>query len=477
MLRRTKIVATLGPASSEEKVLVRMISAGVNVVRMNFSHGTAQDHLQRAEVVREVARKAGQTVGIIADLQGPKIRIGKFAKGKVILHAGDRFVLDTSDTPGDEQRVGLDYKELPRDVDPGAVLLLDDGRMVLEVKAVNGDEIVCKVRHGGVLSDNKGINRQGGGLTAPALTDKDKCDIKTAVQLKADYLAVSFPKSGADMQFARQLLRDAGGHALLIAKIERAEAIPALQEILEACDGIMVARGDLAVEVGDAAVPALQKRMIRVARGANKLTITATQMMESMIESPIPTRAEVSDVANAVLDGTDAVMLSAETASGKFPVEAVEAMSRVCLEAEKSSEVALDRDFLDRVFTRIDQSIAMAALFTAYHLKIKAIAALTQSGSTALWISRLNCGVPIYALTTETATRHRVCLFRDTYPLMLKYVGHDRQQLLREVEKELLANGVVRNGDLIVLTIGEPIGQSGGTNTMKIVKIGEHQNA
>ena len=456
---------------------MRMISAGVNVVRMNFSHGTAQDHLQRAEVVREVARKAGQTVGIIADLQGPKIRIGKFAKGKVTLRTGDRFVLDTSDAPGNEQRVGLDYKELPRDVDPGAVLLLDDGRMVLEVKAVNGDEIVCKVRHGGVLSDNKGINRQGGGLTAPALTDKDKCDIKIAVQLKADYLAVSFPKSGADMQFARQLLRDAGGHALLIAKIERAEAIPALQEILEACDGIMVARGDLAVEVGDAAVPALQKRMIRVARGANKLTITATQMMESMIESPIPTRAEVSDVANAVLDGTDAVMLSAETASGKFPVEAVEAMSRVCLEAEKSSEVALDRDFLDRVFTRIDQSIAMAALFTAYHLKIKAIAALTQSGSTALWISRLNCGVPIYALTTETATRHRVSLFRDTYPLMLKYVGHDRQQLLREVEKELLANGVVRNGDLIVLTIGEPIGQSGGTNTMKIVKIGQHQNA
>ena len=477
MLRRTKIVATLGPASSEAKVLERMIAAGVDVVRMNFSHGTAQDHLRRAEAVRATARKVGRTVGIVADLQGPKIRIGKFEQGKIMLRSGDRFILDTDGALGNQERVGLDYKELPRDVAPGAVLLLDDGRIVLEVKAVRGNEIICSVRHGGVLSNNKGINRQGGGLMAPALTDKDKKDIKTTVQLKADYLAVSFPKSGADMHLARQLLRDAGGHALLIAKIERAEAIPALQEIMEACDGIMVARGDLAVEVGDAAVPALQKRMIRVARGMNKITITATQMMESMIESPVPTRAEVSDVANAVLDGTDAVMLSAETASGSYPVETVEAMSRVCLEAEKSSEIALDRDFLDRVFTRIDQSIAMAALFTAYHLKVKAIAALTQSGSTALWISRLNCGVPIYALTTETATRHRVSLFRDTYPLMLKYTGQDREELLREVERELLANGVVREGDLIVLTIGEPIGKSGGTNTMKIIKVGDHQKA
>lgn len=477
MLRRTKIVATLGPASSDAKVLERMIAAGVDVVRMNFSHGTAQDHLRRAEAVRATARKVGRTVGIVADLQGPKIRIGKFEQGKIMLRSGDRFILDTDGALGNQERVGLDYKELPRDVAPGAVLLLDDGRIVLEVKAVRGNEIICSVRHGGVLSNNKGINRQGGGLMAPALTDKDKKDIKTTVQLKADYLAVSFPKSGADMDLARQLLRDAGGHALLIAKIERAEAIPALQEIMEACDGIMVARGDLAVEVGDAAVPALQKRMIRVARGMNKITITATQMMESMIASPVPTRAEVSDVANAVLDGTDAVMLSAETASGSYPVETVEAMSRVCLEAEKSSEIALDRDFLDRVFTRIDQSIAMAALFTAYHLKVKAIAALTQSGSTALWISRLNCGVPIYALTTETATRHRVSLFRDTYPLMLKYTGRDREELLREVERELLANGVVREGDLIVLTIGEPIGKSGGTNTMKIIKVGDHQKA
>jgi pyruvate kinase len=286
---------------------------------------------------------------------------------------------------------------------------------------------------------------------------------------------VSFPKSGADMYMARELMRAAGGHAMLIAKIERAEAIRALQEIIDASDAIMVARGDLAVEVGDAAVPAMQKRMIRMARERNKLTITATQMMESMISSPLPTRAEVSDVANAVLDGTDAVMLSAETASGKYPVETVEAMARICLEAEKSTEVTLDREFLDRVFTRVDQSIAMGALFTAYHLKVKAIAALTQSGSTALWMSRLNCGVPIYALTPETSTRYKLSLFRDVYPVMLQYVGDNRETLLRLAEEKLVEAGVVKTGDLMVITVGEPIGKQGGTNTMKIVKVGEQR--
>jgi pyruvate kinase len=335
------------------------------------------------------------------------------------------------------------------------------------------------VRHGGVLSNNKGINRQGGGLTAPALTPKDIDDIRTAARINADYLAVSFPKTGADMYMARELLRASGGKAFLIAKIERAEAVvpAALLDIMNACDGIMVARGDLAVEVGDAAVPALQKRMIRLAREQNKLTITATQMMESMIESPVPTRAEVSDVANAVLDGTDAVMLSAESASGKYPVEAIEAMHRICVQAEQTQAVSLDQDFLNRLFTRVDQSIAMAGLFTAFHLKVKAIATLTESGSTALWMSRLNCGVPIYALTSQTATRYRCALFRDVYPLMVKYVGHDREELLAEAEKVLVDNNVVQNGDLIVLTIGEPIGKSGGTNTMKIVKVGGHRKS
>jgi pyruvate kinase len=409
----------------------------------------------------------------MVDLQGPKIRIGKFEAGKIALNKGDRFILDADCELGSQERVGLDYKELPRDVSPGSVLLLDDGRLVLDVKEVRGSQVFTVVRHGGELSNNKGINRQGGGLTAPALTAKDMEDIKIAAQLKADFLAVSFPRSGADMYMARELMRAAGGQAMLIAKVERAEAIGAMDEILSASDAIMVARGDLAVEVGDAAVPALQKRMIRQAREKNKVTITATQMMESMISNPVPTRAEVSDVANAVLDGTDAVMLSAETASGKYPVETVEAMARVCLEAEKSSEVTLDREFLNRVFTRVDQSIAMGALFTAYHLKVKAIAALTQSGSTALWISRLNCGVPIYALTPEVSTRYKLSLFRDVYPLMLQYVGDNRETLLRLAEEKLLSAGAVKPGDLIVLTFGEPIGQPGGTNTMKIIKIGE----
>jgi len=473
MQRSTKIVATLGPASSDREVLTRMIAAGVDVVRMNFSHGSAEEHLARAELVRQAARTMERTVGIMCDLQGPKIRIGKFEKGQITLNKGEVFVLDAEVPLGNQERVGLDYKELPRDVSPGSVLLLDDGRLVLDVQKVQGSQITTTVRVGGVLSNNKGINRQGGGLTAPALTAKDMEDIKTSVAMKADFLAVSFPKSGADMYMAKELMRAAGGRSILIAKMERAEAIAAMAEIMEASDGIMVARGDLAVEVGDAAVPALQKRMIRSARERNKLTITATQMMESMISSPVPTRAEVSDVANAVLDGTDAVMLSAETASGKYPVETVEAMARICLEAEKSAEVTLDREFLDRVFTRVDQSIAMAALFTAYHLKVKAIAALTQSGSTALWISRLNCGVPIYALTPEISTRYRLSLFRDVYPLLIKYIGHDRDYLLQEAEDQLVSAGLVQKGDLIVITFGEPIGAPGGTNTMKIVKVGE----
>jgi pyruvate kinase len=476
MIRSTKIVATLGPASSDAHTLERMFRAGVDVVRLNFSHGTAADHIKRAELVREVSRKVERAVGIMADLQGPKIRVGKFKDGKVALKPGDAFILDAGlEGAGDVTRVGLDYKELPRDVRAGDVLLLDDGRIVLDVKSVAGNEVHTVTRHGGVLSNNKGINRQGGGLTAPALTPKDIDDIRTAAQINVDYLAVSFPKSGADMYMARELMRAAGGTAMLIAKIERAEAIPALEEIMHACDGIMVARGDLAVEVGDAAVPALQKRMIRQARELNKLTITATQMMESMISSPVPTRAEVSDVANAVLDGTDAVMLSAESASGMYPVETIASMNRICIEAEKSQPVTLENEFLNRVFTRVDQSIAMAALFTAYHLKVKAIASLTESGSTALWMSRLNCGVPIYPLTAQTRTRYRCTLFRDCYPLMVKYVGHDREELLAEAEAVLVRNGVVKDGDIIVLTIGEPIGMAGGTNTMKIVKVGDHR--
>jgi Pyruvate kinase, barrel domain len=328
MQRATKIVATLGPASSTPDVLKRMLAAGVDVVRMNFSHGVAKDHEERARMVREAARSLGREVAIMADLQGPKIRVGKFENGKVALKTGATFILDAECALGNEERAGLDYKELPHDVSPGVILLLDDGLIRLRVESVRGSAITTRVEAGGTLSNNKGINRQGGGLTAPALTAKDMEDMKTAVAIEADYLAVSFPKNKEDMYMARQLLRAAGGKALLIAKVERAEAITALEEIIDASDGIMVARGDLAVEVGNASVPGLQKRMIKLALQHNKLTITATQMMESMIHNPVPTRAEVSDVANAVLDGTDAVMLSAETAAGRFPVETIETMSQ-----------------------------------------------------------------------------------------------------------------------------------------------------
>lgn len=473
MSRHTKIVATLGPASSDASVLERLVQSGVDVVRLNFSHGTADDHIARARQVREVSQLVGRPVGILADMQGPKIRVGKFEEGKITLQKDAAFILDAQCALGNAHRVGLDYKDLPRDVKPGDVLLLDDGRLKLSVERVLGHEIHTKVKVGGELSNNKGINRQGGGLTAPALTAKDMEDIKTAALIGVDFVAISFPKGAADMYMARQLLRAAGSSAVLIAKIERTEAVASLEEILDASDGIMVARGDLAVEVGDAAVPALQKRMIRLAREKNKLAITATQMMESMIHSPVPTRAEVSDVANAVLDGTDAVMLSAETASGKFPVEVVESMSRICLEAEKSTEVTMDRDFLDRVFTRIDQSIAMAAMWTAYHLKVKAIASLTQTGSTALWMSRLNSGVPIYALTPEISARNQMTLYREVYPLLMSQIHAYRDVLLWEAEQILLEQGVVQYGDLIVLTIGEPIGAAGGTNTMKIVRVGD----
>ncbi|MCD6671586.1 MAG: pyruvate kinase [Burkholderiaceae bacterium] len=472
--RATKIVATLGPASSSPEVLERMLRAGVNVVRVNFSHGTAEEHSAVVASVREIAVRIGQSVGVLADLQGPKIRIGKFADGKIQLEVGDHFVFDIDCELGNQQRVGLDYPELVNDVSVGDTLLLNDGRVTMRVDRVDARTIECTVLQGGTLSNRKGINRQGGGLSAPALTSKDMEDIKTAVRFEADFIAVSFPKNAADMYMARELVRAAGARALMIAKIERYEAIGNLKEILEASDGIMVARGDLAVEVGDAAVPALQKRMIRMAKDLNKVTITATQMMESMIESPVPTRAEVSDVANAVLDGTDAVMLSAETAAGRYPVETIEAMARVCVEADRSERHALSAEIPDGTFTRIDQAIAMSALFVAHHMKVKAVVSLTQSGSTALWMSRIDSGVPIYALTPEERSRRRMCLYREVHPIVMTYHAVEREALLLEAEQRLLEAGIVEKGDLIALTIGEPIGKSGGTNTLKIVRVGEH---
>ena len=472
MPRATKIVATLGPASSDPEVLERLLRAGVDVVRLNFSHGKAQDHIDRANLVRGIAQKVGKPVALMADLQGPKIRVGKFAEGKVMLVNGEPFVLDAArEAPGALDGVGLDYKELPRDVKPGDTLLLNDGLIVLTVEAVRGEQVHTVVKVGGELSNNKGINKQGGGLTAPALTAKDMEDIKTAMAFQADYVAVSFPKNATDMEMARQLANVAGEpwrhKPAMIAKIERSEAIPQLEHILRASDGIMVARGDLAVEVGNATVPALQKKMIRMAREMDKITITATQMMESMIVNPVPTRAEVSDVANAVLDGTDAVMLSAETAAGKYPVETVEQMALIALEAERAEDVRLDANFTDRVFGRIDQSIAMGALFTAHHLGCKAILALTESGSTALWMSRHRIHIPIYALTPKVATQRKMALYRNVRPLLMD-TSADRDTALEQAEGHLKSRNIVQKGDVYAITCGEPMGAPGGTNMLKI---------
>lgn len=478
MFRRTKIVATLGPATDDPKVLDELIKAGVDVVRANFSHGSAEDHIKRTEAVRNRARAHGRQVGVLADLQGPKIRIDRFKDGKIILAEGDRFILDAACArdDGNQERVGVAYKELPNDLNRGDTLLLDDGRIVLWVEEVSGKEVICKVQIGGALSNNKGINRQGGGLSAAALTDKDRADIKTAAAMRADYVAISFPRTAADVNLARELLREAGGHGGIVAKIERAEAVENAEEIILASDAIMVARGDLGVEIGDAELPAVQKRLIKMARELNRVVITATQMMESMIENPIPTRAEVFDVANAVLDGTDAVMLSAETAAGKFPAKAVATMARVCLSAEKEESATTSDHRINTRFDRVDEAIAMSTMYTANHLGVKAIACLTESGSTPLWMSRISSGIPIYSMTPHVETRRKVTLYRGVCPVSFSVSSTDHAEVNKEAIDELLRRGAVRDGDLVIITKGDLMGELGGTNAMKIVRVGELQS-
>lgn len=472
-LRRTKIVATLGPATDDPQVLSEMVRAGVDVVRLNFSHGVVADHERRVELVREAARQAGRYVGVLGDLQGPKIRIDRFAAGKIYLKDGAEFTLDASlgVDAGTEHSVGIAYKRLPTDVFAGDVLLLNDGQISLQVLAIDGPRIKTRVLVGGDLGNNKGINRQGGGLSAGALTDKDREDIVTAARLKVDYLGVSFPRDAADMDEARGLLRQAGGHGLLVAKIERAEAIKNLAAVTKASDGVMVARGDLGVEMGYAELAGLQKLIIQEARLQNKVTIMATQMMESMISATIPTRAEVSDVANAVMDGTDAVMLSAETASGKHPAKVVEAMAQIVVGAEKYEvEHTRARQRNSGLFAQTDEAIAAAVMYTASHVHVKAIVALTESGSTALWMSRVRSDIPIYAFTRHESTRRRVTLYRGVYPVA--YDVEDRgEAIYYSIFRLLLGQNLVWEGDHIILTKGELSGISGGTNSMQILRV------
>ncbi len=473
MRRRTKIVATLGPATDDPKMLADLFDAGVNVVRLNFSHGDADSHRKRVELVRSTAKAGGHYIGVLGDLQGPKIRIERFRDGEVELSNGDPFVLDTDlgTYDGDRHAVGVTYKNLPTDVESGDLLLLNDGQIAMKVEKVDGNRIHCIVKRGGVLSDSKGINRLGGGLTAEALTEKDLADIKLAAELNVDYLAVSFPRSAEDIQRARALLRDAGGKGYMIAKIERAEAVDNIEEIVDASDAVMVARGDLGVEIGDAELPGVQKHIIELTRERDSVVITATQMMESMIKSAIPTRAEVLDVANAVLDGTDAVMLSAETATGNFPLEAVKAMDRVCRGAERQKVTQVSHHRMDQKFTRVDEAIAMATMYTANHFDIKAIVALTESGSTSLWASRIRSGKPIFAVTRHEETRRRVTLYRGVYPLANNFGTTSQATISEEIAKLLLDNGIVEKGDSIILTKGQLSGVTGGTNAMIILKI------
>ncbi len=475
-MRRTKIVATLGPGSSSPDVIEEMVSAGVDVFRLNFSHGSQAEQRHRYQQIRACSEKAGRIVGVLADLQGPKIRTGRFVEHRVQLIRGERFILDADlgEDEGTSERVGITYKDLPKDVRPGNQLLLDDGRVELDVIEVNGNEIHCTVAYTCELSDSKGINLKGGGLSAPALTAKDKEDIKVAAELGVDYVALSFARSAEDVELCRQYVRQAGSAAGIVTKVERADAIKNIDEIIEASDVIMVARGDLGVELGDAELPAIQKSLIKNARDNNKVVITATQMMESMIDNPIPTRAEVFDVANAVLDGTDAVMLSGETAVGRYPVKVVQAMSRICEHAEQQSAARLSDHRVHLMFGRVDEAIAMATMYTANHLDVAAIASLTESGATVLWMSRISSGIPIYALTRHHRTQRKVALYRGVYPVNVENDRIGPIHVSQCVIDVLLGRRIVSKGQRIILTRGDLIGEKGaGTNAMKIVDIPE----
>ena len=478
IFRRTKILATLGPATDKPGVLEGIIDAGVNVVRINFSHGEASEHLARVDAVRAYAKKKNTYVGILMDLQGPKIRISSFKDGKIQLNEGDNFVLDAEldADAGDQNAIGISYKTLPNEVKLDDVLLLDDGKIVLSVTGVDGAKIHTVVTQAGPLSNKKGINLRGGGLSADALTEKDKKDILIAAKADADYVALSFPVHGDDVRETKKLLKAAGSRAGVISKIERAEALESgiIEDIIEESAGIMVARGDLGVEIGDPQLPAQQKRLIQMARSQNKVVITATQMLESMISNPIPTRAEVFDVANAVLDGTDAVMLSAETAAGQYPINAVKTMVEVCIEAEKNPTAAVSGHRLNEEFKDIDETIALSAMYAANHLGVKVVASLTESGKTALWMSRISSNIAIFAMSENDRTLSTVTLYRGVYPCnMGKQSASSWDKVNEAVVKALIKNEVVADGDLVVITKGMHKFTLGGTNVMKILRVGE----
>lgn len=474
-MRRTKIIATMGPSTDKPGMMEKMVDAGVDLFRVNYSHQTHLEHRERADALRDIGSRNGLEVGLIADLQGPKIRLERFKNGRILLHEGDEFTLDPSlpGSAGDESQVGVTYRSLARDVKPGDVLLVDDGRIILEVVGVAKTQVRCKVVLGGKLSDNKGINLKGGGLSAGTLTRKDRKDLLHGVEIGADYFAVSFVSTAADIDQARSLLQKAGSDAGIIAKFERVEALENADAIIEAADAIMIARGDLGVEIGDASLPPVQKKLIVQAQDMDRPVITATQMMESMIYNPVPTRAEVFDVANAILDGTDAVMLSGETSIGMHPDRVVKAMARICEETEKQKETRESHHRISQEFKRIDEAVAMSAMYAANHIKASAIAAWTETGSTCLWMSRISSGIPILAFTRNASTMRKVRLYRDVYPIYFDITHTDPLEANREIIAVLLKRKLVSKGDIVLITKGDLKGRGGGTNNLKIIRVGE----
>ncbi|MBL8256655.1 MAG: pyruvate kinase [Pseudoxanthomonas mexicana] len=478
--RRTKILATLGPATDPPGVLEELFRAGVNVVRLNFSHGDPSGQAKRAAAVRLAAQRVGAEVGILADLPGPKIRVERFAEGKVVLKLGDRFdlVASVDAPPGDASQVGVSYLGLPGDVEAGDVLLLDDGLMQLQVVKVDGERIVCTVLNDGVLSDRKGLNKQGGGLSLGALTERDRELIAyVAENIGVDFIAVSFCRNADDMNEARRIAREHGCDAALVSKIERTEAIENLAEIVDASDVVMVARGDLGVEIGDAELPGLQKKIIKESLARNKVVITATQMLQSMVDSPIPTRAEVLDVANAVIDGTDAVMLSAETAAGSYPVRAVEAMARICLGAEKQFEMDTDFEKAPRNLEFVDQAIAMATMFLSEHIGVRAIVAMTESGGTARFLSRFRSSAPIYAFSRHDGARRKMAMIRDVFPIAFDSRGLAPREAARDAMRVLHDRQLLAEGDRVIFTSGDHMEKHGATNTLRLLQMGERGKA
>ncbi|MFC0677023.1 pyruvate kinase [Lysobacter korlensis] len=474
--RRTKILVTLGPATDPPGVLDALLKAGIDCVRLNFSHGDPSDQIERANALRAAAKRAGREVGILVDLPGPKIRIERFTEGRVQLKAGERFDLVASnDAPeGNEREVGVSYLGLPGDVAPGDTLLLDDGMMQMRVERVEGERIITTVLNDGALSNRKGLNKLGGGLSLGALTERDCELIKIAAEIGADFIAVSFCRTAQDMEDARRVAREAGSDAFLVSKIERAEAIENLTEIIQASDVVMVARGDLGVEIGDAELPGLQKKIIREAVRCNRVVITATQMLQSMVDSPIPTRAEVLDVANSVIDGTDTVMLSQESAAGKYPVKSVEALVRICLGAERTFAHDTDFEAAPRNLERADQAIAMAAMFLSEHIGVRAIVAITESGGTPRYLSRFRSPSPVFALSNDAGVRRRMSLMRDVTAVPFEIGGMGAREAARRAAKQLFDAGLFEVGDQLIFTSGETMGQHGATNTLRLLQIGEN---